>query len=73
MLGLKPKENVTALQKKCDKVLYEQVALRLALEHIRDKNSSIIDDLPDVADIAWNAHLVKLSDPSKDYPLHGAA
>jgi hypothetical protein len=45
VLGLKPKENVTALQKKCDKVLYEQVALRLALEHIRDKNSSIIDDL----------------------------
>lgn len=56
VLGLKPKENTTAIQKKCDNVLYEQVALRLALEHIRDKNSSIIEGVFDLlpAEIVTN-------------------
>lgn len=43
VLGLLPKENISPLHKKCDKVLYEQVAMRLALDHISAENKSIID------------------------------
>ena len=43
VLGLKPKGEQSVIGKKCDKVLYEQVALRIALDHIESENGTIID------------------------------
>ena len=43
VLGLRPAENTSEIQRKCDKVLYEQVAMRIALDHIANQNNSIVD------------------------------
>mmetsp|Transcript_22434 Transcript_22434/g.47189 ORF Transcript_22434/g.47189 Transcript_22434/m.47189 type:complete len:1193 (+) Transcript_22434:338-3916(+) len=43
VLGLKPDRDATVIERKCDKMLYEQVALRIALDDIAHQNYTILD------------------------------
>ena len=44
-LGLKPRKGWTTLDAlACDKEVYEQIALSIALEHIKTKNASIMSE-----------------------------
>ncbi len=43
VLGLRPDERASQIERKCDKMLYEQVALRIALDDIAHQNYTILD------------------------------